>query len=290
MHYNVYWKTECYDSCKMTDIIKKTCKVLDMDSDDWNEKDQFDFRFKKVDEEYIKYEDGMDIEEFNILFYCCKHYQSVEFFGANGPWLVYGSKIEIPEGIVTVVIPETFEVKGQINFPDSVRNIHIGYLTNENKRFIFPEKIKHLHIDCYINLKTNLENLKSLEYLFISNDFIDDDQFLHHLPNTLKHLYVHYHYGELDFLPESIETLALNCEHNKKLHNLPISIKKIHIYSELKCDIRHENIQLKLDIENILKLPNLKYLDCPEHLKNKFQKYKVPDGVEIDFTQEDFKC
>jgi hypothetical protein len=137
-----------------------------------------------------------------------------------------------------------------VNLPQNLTHLTFGSYFDQ-KVDNLPKNLTHLTIDYKFNQK--IDNLpKNLTHLTLSYNF---NQKLDNLPKNLKYLKIKWYYNKKIILPKSLKKLFLTCnnnlinnipEHiekvgvwffddesyNKKIENLPLTIKEIIIEDE----------------------------------------------------------
>jgi hypothetical protein len=126
------------------------------------------------------------------------------------------------------------------NLPQSLKEITFAHYFNQKINHL-PKNLTHLTFGVYFNRKVEK------------------------LPKNLKYLYVNWYFQNEIILPKNLKELTLSCNNNL-LNNIPKHIEKINIYFSWNIENNKRVENLPLTIKEIV-------------IKNEYKKYvKVPFG------------
>jgi hypothetical protein len=253
-------------------------------NDYWIIEDQFIFKphfnlsidvYKNIISQYNK----LVFSDYDDVYACIKtnneydNKYSNNFIGSK-----FNQEVDLPLNLVHINFGYRFDQK--VDLPPNL--VHINFGCRFDQKVDLPSNLTHLTFGDYFNQKVNLPyNLKHLTFGYDFNQKVD-------LPLDIKYLKINSNNKNLiDYLPDSIEELVLDCDFNLELNDLPQSIKKITFYSnyynkELNClPLNIEYIQLPQTYDKeIIKYPNkLKTIKCSN--KYKFINLLKEKGYEV---------
>jgi hypothetical protein len=174
---------------------------------------------------------------------------------------VFNSSIIIDENLLKLSFGYYFNKSIKLN----KKLTHLFFGHNYNQPTIINDNLKYLTLGYCFNQPIILNN--NLEYLLLGNSFNQNIN----LPNSLIYLTLFSDLQHLiNYLPNSLEKLALRYVENIELNNLPNSIKIIKF-----CDKYYDDFSYKKKLNN---LPNsVEYINLPYGYNLKIDK--IPDNL-----------
>jgi len=196
----------------------------------------------------------------------------------NSPYIYY-------EETSSITLYETVDENIITEYLPKIKNLSLSHNFNAFIDFSKFDNIERLFI-YNGSYNQSLDNLpKNLEELYIRNE---KSMSIDNLPSNLKGLYIRGNLPMLDFLPQSLEKLSLNCsmesrKYTKNIFNNLPKIKQMLIfmyYGEPFIEILPDSIEeLYIDLYKypITKLPkNLKYFSFKSLFS--YYHYDLPKG------------